>query len=50
MEYLLRIKGLYRITLEIEVAPIEMSKKTTWNNKNDLACGLLMKFKILLIY
>ena len=41
MENLLRSKGLYRITLGTKVVPTNASKKDKWDNKNDLAHGLI---------
>jgi hypothetical protein len=41
MEDLLRSKGLYKITLGIEVAPDENEKQAKWKNENDQARGLI---------
>jgi hypothetical protein len=41
MEDLLRIKGLYRITMGIEIAPTDADKKDKWDNRNDEARGLI---------
>jgi hypothetical protein len=41
MEYLLRSKGLYRITLGKEKAPTDADKKAKWDNRNDEAHGLI---------
>jgi hypothetical protein len=41
MEYLLRSKRLYKITLGIETAPDDEENVAKWNNKNDQACGLI---------
>ena len=41
MEYLLRSKGLYKITLGIEDALHEDSKLSKWKNKNDSSHGLI---------
>jgi hypothetical protein len=41
MEDLLRSKGLYRITLGKEKAPIDVDKKAKWDNRNDEAHGLI---------
>jgi hypothetical protein len=41
MEYLLRSKGLYQITLGKEKTPIDDDKKAKWDNRNDEACGLI---------
>ena len=41
MEYLLRSKGLYRITLGKEKAPTDANKKSKWDNRNDEARGLI---------
>ena len=39
MEYLLRSKGLYRITLGTETTPTDDEAKVAkWDNKNDEAC------------
>jgi hypothetical protein len=37
MEYLLRSKGLYRITMGKEIAPTDDDKKSKWDNRNDEA-------------
>jgi hypothetical protein len=41
MEDLLRIKGLYRITLGKETTPADTDKKSKWDNRNEEACGLI---------
>jgi hypothetical protein len=41
MEYLLRSKGLYQITLGKETSPTDVDKKAKWDNRNDEACGLI---------
>ena len=41
MEILLRVKGLYRETMETEVEPNVVANKTKWNNKRDEAYGIL---------
>ena len=41
MEDFLISKGIYRITLVIELAPNEDEKKSKWKNKNDQARGLI---------
>ena len=41
MEYLLRSKGLYLITLGKEKAPIDVDKKAKWDNRNDKEHGLI---------
>ena len=41
MEYLLRSKGLYRITLGTKYAPDEESKLAKWNNKDDSYSSLI---------
>jgi hypothetical protein len=41
MEYLLRSKGLYRITLRKEKAPTNDDKKFKWANRSDEALGLI---------
>ena len=45
MEDLLRSKGIYKITLATEVAPTSDAEKIAkWENRNDLACGLIGMF------
>lgn len=44
MEYVLRIKGLYQITLGTKQAPYNGENKVKWDNKNDKACGLIIIF------
>ena len=44
MEDLLRNKGIYRITLGIEIVPDDDEKKYKWENKNDHAQGLIGMF------
>ena len=41
MEILLRVKGLYRVTMEIEAEPNAATEKIKWHNKRDEAYGLL---------
>ena len=41
MEILLREKGLYRVTLAIEVDPNASTEKIKWHNRRDEAYGLL---------
>ena len=41
MEILMREKGLYRVTMEIEVDTNATAKKIKWHNKRDEAYGLL---------
>jgi hypothetical protein len=42
MEYLLRSKGLYQITLGKEKEPIDDDKKAKWANRSDEARGLIV--------
>jgi len=41
MEDILRSKGLYRITLGMESPPTDPDKLEKWENRNDLARGLI---------
>ena len=41
MEILLRVKGLYKVTMEIEVDPNAAVEKIEWHNRKDEAYGLL---------
>ena len=41
MEILLREKGLYRVTMAIEVEPNVAAEKNKWHNRRDDAYGLL---------
>ena len=41
MEKLLREKGLYRVTMEIEADPNAAIEKIKWHNRRDKAYGLL---------
>ena len=41
MEILLRVKCLYRLTMEIEVEPNTAAEKIKWHNRRDEAYGLL---------
>ena len=41
MEILLREKGLYRVTMEIEAKPNVAAEKIKWHNRRDEAYGLL---------
>ena len=41
MEILLREKGLYRVTMEIEADPNAAAEKIKWHNRRDEVYGLL---------
>ena len=41
MDILLRVKGLYRVTMATEVDPNAVAEKIKWHNKRDKAYGLL---------
>ena len=41
MEILMRIKGLYKVTMETKVDPNATSEKIKWNNRRDEVYGLL---------
>ena len=41
MEILLRVKGLYRVTMETEADPNAAAEKIKWHNRRDEAYGLL---------
>ena len=41
MEILLREKGLYKVTMEIEAEPNAAAEKIKWHNRMDEAYGLL---------
>ena len=41
MEILLRVKGLYRVTMETEAEPNASTEKIKWHNRRDEAYGLL---------
>ena len=41
MEILLRVKGIYRVTIEIEAEPNVATEKIKWLNRRDEAYGLL---------
>ena len=41
MEILLRVKGIYRVTMEIEAEPNATAEKIKWHNRRDEAYGLL---------
>ena len=41
MEILLRVKGLYRVTMATEVDPNAATEKIEWHNRRDEAYGLL---------
>jgi hypothetical protein len=41
VEYLLRSKGMYWITLGKETSPTDDDKKDKWDNRNDEACELI---------
>ena len=38
---LLRIKGLYRVSMTVENEPNSIVEKAKWNNRLDESCGLL---------
>jgi hypothetical protein len=44
MEYLLRSKGLYQITMGKETTPTNDDKKAKWDNRNEKACELIGMF------
>ena len=41
MEILLRVKGVYRVTIAIEEEPNAFAEKIKWHNRRDEAYGLL---------
>ena len=41
MEILLRVKGLYRVTMATEAEPNATAEKIKWHNQRDEAYGLL---------
>ena len=41
MEILIRVKGIYRVTMEIEAEPNADAEKIKWHNMRDEAYGLL---------
>ena len=41
MEILLRVKGLYRVTMATEADPNAAAKEIKWHNRRDEAYGLL---------
>ena len=41
MEIVLRVNGLYRVTMAIEVKPNAAVEKIKWHNRRDEAYGLL---------
>lgn len=41
MEDLLKSKGLYRLTLGIEVVPVDVLKRAKWDKQNDSAHRLI---------
>ena len=41
MEILLRVKGIYRVTMETGVEPNATANKIKWHNRRDEAYGLL---------
>ena len=41
MEILLRVKGIYRVTMATKVDPNAAANKIKWHNKRDEAYGLL---------
>ena len=41
MKILLRVKGIYRVTMEIEADPNAASENIKWHNRRDEAYGLL---------
>src|SRR5713226_5184903 len=41
MAILLRVKGLYRVTMAIEAEPNAATEKIKWHNRRDEAYGLL---------
>ena len=41
MEILLRVKGLYRVTMATKAEPNVAAKKIKWHNRRDEAYGLL---------
>ena len=41
MEMLLRVKGIYKVTMETEADPNAATEKIKWHNRRDEAYGLL---------
>ena len=41
MEILLRVKGLYKVTMETEIELYVVAEKIKWHNSRDEAYGLL---------
>ena len=41
MEILLRVKGLYRVTMETKADPNATTEKIKWHNRRDESYGLL---------
>ena len=41
MEIFLRVKGIYKVTMETEGEPNAAAKKIKWHNKRDEAYGIL---------
>ena len=41
MEILLRVKGIYSVTMEIEADPNAATEKIKWHNRRDEAYGVL---------
>ena len=41
MEIMLRVKGLYRVTMETKADPNAVAEKIKWHNMRDEAYGLL---------
>ena len=41
MEILLRVKGLYRVTLAIEAEPNAVAENIKWHNRRDETYGLM---------
>ena len=41
MEIILRVKGLYRVTMAIEADPNAAAEEIKWHNRRDEAYGLL---------
>ena len=41
IKILLRSRGLYRVTMALEIEPNAIVEKSRWHNRNDEAYGLL---------
>ena len=41
MEILLRVKGIYRVTIETEAEPNAAAEKIKWHNRRDDSYGIL---------